>query len=47
MIPERFPGEIDQFLCHNQDCKDYGLRKNGNLWFCDWSGEDQKIRMVS
>ena len=46
MIPQRFPGEIDSFFCHNPDCKHYGQRKNGNLWFCGWSGKAKKIRMI-
>lgn len=37
---------IDQFFCHNKDCFHYGVRSQGNLSFCGWSGRKKEIRMV-
>lgn len=46
MIEQRFPHEIDVFCCQNPQCSDFGLRQQGNLWFCGWSGKSQMIRMI-
>ena len=37
---------IEAFCCQNKDCKQFGLRKRGNLRFSGWSGSGKKIRML-
>jgi hypothetical protein len=37
---------IEHFCCQNPDCRDRGVRGQGNLWFCGWSGEGKRIRMI-
>jgi LacI family transcriptional regulator len=37
---------IEHFCCQNPDCRDRGVRGQGNLLFCGWSGEGKRIRMI-
>ncbi len=37
---------IETFCCQNPNCPDFGLRNQGNLTFCGWSGKDKVIRMI-
>lgn len=37
---------IEHFCCQNFLCLDYGIRGKGNLFFCGWSGQGKRIRMI-
>lgn len=37
---------IEAFCCQNEDCRQFGLRNQGNLRISGWSGTGKKIRML-
>lgn len=37
---------IEDFMCQNDECNDFGKRNNGNLKFEGWSSKPKGIRMI-